>query len=1067
MISRFLKNLTGPSLEDPDPGRRLHAVERLGPDTPAEDLAEFVRGETDAGVRAACIARIDEAPLLLALMEHEPANGAARSRLAALIDAGLDVPALLTQLDDLALIRHLLDATSREADWRAVLGRIDGEDLLTEVAAHHRSPAVRAAAASRVVHEDSLRQVERIARTRDKDVARSVRERLETLRTARQQAEALIVRLRELATEAAALARSEEEPRLAARMEWLRGQRDAVVGEHADLVAAFAPFEQTPPPLPDELAELDRHLQTVADRIAAAAEAERAEQARLAAEAERRETLAAAAGTMERLATELTERLALSGTPQAEISSLRSALELEEARWRDALGDEPAPPGLAERQAEARARVDRQLAVLDRIRELPEAPEVPAPDPVAPDPPTSPTARVRRAASAPQRRGGRPLWQQREVLRGQLASLDAWLQQVDWPADLERPPVVAGVEARAVELRAAIADIDAIEQRLADRIGKLCGRLERALDAKKLKPAAGMHADLQRQLPILPDTDERRRQRVERIRERLEELRDWEYFATAPKREALCSEMESLAGDPEVAPDQRAAKVKALRADWKALGPLRGDEGRALAARFDAAAEQAFAPARAHFEAASEQRAENTRNRERICDELEQFLDSCDWDAADWKTVDRIYRRARDDWQRFADVDARGRSLGKRYHRLTRTLRGHLEGRWKANIARKEELIEAARALLDESARAGPPPPPPRPSACRPSGRPSTSPTAAPTGTCGRRSGPPAMRCSRDSMPPARPRCRTTRHAGWSSNRRHERWRRRWRSCATGNRVRPNRVRPNRTRAPSTPCPPGRCTPPSMPCAASPSRRRDARRTTPPGAPPAKPWTPSVHCAANSISAGAAPGAGPRWSWIWPWPAATAVWRASWRSLPICPGPGSRRCRHARATARPPRRGASPASTWSSPWGWRARRRTLRCACSARWNDSPRACAARPTTIRPAASTTPSAGCWPVRLPPRPTWSCPGARSGPSRVGRALRRPARDRGSDGGLPLLRRVVHHPGGRQRGAGGGAGSRLRQGLRGLLPADPLLRPVRRGRRSAVPADPHRRGVTPATA
>jgi hypothetical protein len=699
MISRFLKNLTGPSLEDPDPERRLRAVERLGPETPAEDLAEFVRGETDAGVRVACVARIDEAPILLALMEHEPANGAARDRLAALIEAGLDVPALLAQLDDLALIRHLLDATSAEADWQAVLGRIDGEDLLAEIASHHRSSPVRAAAAARLVHEDALRQVERIARSRDKDVARSVRERLESLRTARQQADTLLARLRELAAEAGTLARSEEEARLAARMERLRGQRDAVVGEHADLAAAFAPFEQTPPPLPDELVALDRNLQTVADRIAAAAEAERAEQDRLAAEAARHETLVAAAGTMERLATELTGRLALSGTPQAEISSVRSALELEEARWRDALGDDPAPAGLAERQAEARARVDRQLAVLDRIRELPAAPEVPAPESAA-DAYGEGEGEHRLPRSAEE---AAPLWERREVLRGQLASLDAWLQQVDWPGDLERPPVVAGVEARAGELRAVIADLDAVEQRLADRIGKLCARLERALDAKKLKPAAGMHADLQRQLPTLPDTDERRRQRVERIRERLDELRDWEYFATAPKREALCSEMESLAGDPEVAPDERAAKVKTLRADWKALGPLRGDEGRALAARFDAAAEQAFAPARAHFEAASEQRAENTRNRERICDELEQFLDGCDWDAADWKTVDRIYRRAREDWQRFADVDARGRSLGKRYHRLTRTLRGHLEGRWKANIARKEALVEAARALVDES----------------------------------------------------------------------------------------------------------------------------------------------------------------------------------------------------------------------------------------------------------------------------------------------------------------------------------------------------------------------------
>ncbi|HSG89428.1 MAG TPA: DUF349 domain-containing protein [Pseudomonadales bacterium] len=691
MISRFLKNLSGPSIEDPDPSRRLRAIERLEADTPPDALAEFIRSEPDAGVRLACLQRIDDAPTLLELMDHPAAASAARDRLAALLDAGLDARALLDSLGDLAAIRNLLDATGAETHWRAVLERIDGEDVLTEIAGHHRLAAVRSAAAVRVIHEEPLRQLERVARERDKEVARAVRERLDALRGARAEVDSLGARIVQLESEARHLARAEEEPRLAERVEWLRGQRNETLAAIEALGAVFARFELPAPARPAAADDLDAHLASLDARRMAEVEAVEAVVAADAAVRERHAARTSVLDALERLAAQIGERLVDRERAIAERGTLETAVAFEDARWQHALeagdGDDPQTRELLARQTEIRARIQGLLDALAQFADAPPAPEPADPEPVAEQLPAD-----AEAAAA--------LWARRAPLRATLAELDGWLTTMAWPEGVEAPETIRVTRERAERHRAALTAIDAHAKRLSERVGKLCGRLERALDARKLKPAGGMFADLQRQTPLLADADERRNQRIERIRERLEELRDWEYFATAPKREALCVEMEALAEDEAIAADARAGRVKTLRADWKALGTVRGEEGKALARRFDAAAERAFAPARAHFEAEAERRAEHTANRARICDELQQFLDGYDWDSADWKAVERIHRRARDDWKRFGDVDARGRALGKRYHKLSRTLHGHLETRWKDNIARKEALVAAAEALV-------------------------------------------------------------------------------------------------------------------------------------------------------------------------------------------------------------------------------------------------------------------------------------------------------------------------------------------------------------------------------
>ena len=53
---------------------------------------------------------------------------------------------------------------------------------------------------------------------------------------------------------------------------------------------------------------------------------------------------------------------------------------------------------------------------------------------------------------------------------------------------------------------------------------------------------------------------------------RLADLRDWQGFATVPKRQSLCESMEALAAAECTDAPARAEAVKALQEEWKALG---------------------------------------------------------------------------------------------------------------------------------------------------------------------------------------------------------------------------------------------------------------------------------------------------------------------------------------------------------------------------------------------------------------------------------------------------------------------------------------------------------------
>lgn len=660
MINRLLKRFArAVGVPDSSPSVKAKAANAA---SRKQDLSE-------AEQRRQAVTENDDPLALLDLLEDAEVATAARKRLSALFASGIDPLTLAELHGGLARRRQLLEAATAAEHWQPLLEGLSGDDLLADVACHHPLAAVRQAAAPRLVNEDTLRRVEKVCRDRDKVVARQMRERLEPLRAGRTRLGEIDGRLAELAEDLRHWARMEEEPRQAERLHWLCEQQSSLLDERQGLAAALTPFGQELPPPPAAVAVFTATLQDIEARRAAEREARAAE---IAAEQARRDaeaTQEAAVESLELLLTQLAERLDGHPEPAAERSQLRAALALEQGRWEDVSREYRPHTTLVRRRQRAEERLSDLMTALDRLEQLPEC--------VAPAADAEPDA----------------------LATAQQACASA-LKALAWPKGIPTPAPVRQLEATRTEIEAALASHNERMRQHGERLRRNLGRLEAAIERGDMRQAQGIRHDIDTALASaeLP-FDERLAQRAERLVNRVDELVDWQRYATAPKRQELCEAMEQLANEAEVAPEPRAARVKHLREQWNELGPARDDEARSLGTRFNTAAETAFAPCREYFEAQAERHRFNADNRRRICDELAAFIDGYDWETPDWRAVERIYQEVRREWRRYADVDPRERALNRRYHELTRNLRDRLQERWQANIATKEGLLQQAEAL--------------------------------------------------------------------------------------------------------------------------------------------------------------------------------------------------------------------------------------------------------------------------------------------------------------------------------------------------------------------------------
>jgi exonuclease SbcC len=191
--------------------------------------------------------------------------------------------------------------------------------------------------------------------------------------------------------------------------------------------------------------------------------------------------------------------------------------------------------------------------------------------------------------------------------------------------------------------------------------------------------------------------------KLQLLHKQLVELRDWQGFAALPKKQELCEKMQQLA-EIELPPQALADAIHDLQEQWRELKGGSQQEEQKLWLQFKEAADKAYEPCKQYFNQQRELRAENFRQRENICTELENYYQAYHWEQADWKAVEKITETAKNEFHRFAPVDHKKQAVIKeRFDKALKPIIEKLRGEQKNHEGHKQQLIEQAKKLLEST----------------------------------------------------------------------------------------------------------------------------------------------------------------------------------------------------------------------------------------------------------------------------------------------------------------------------------------------------------------------------
>lgn len=545
------------------------------------------------------------------------------------------------------------DKTSRQDDQRELqaeaLKANPSEGELEELAIGGLTAGIRSEAAEALTEKATLQRVQKLAKGKDKGVYQIVRQKLQRIRDDEDRQRKLAETIQTIVRHAVEQARSDDTKLFEARL-------DALLQKWAD-VEAQASQEQTTEFLQavHQCRERLREMQAEKDQLRHQQEQK----------SQRAETLSLLEDTLDELKHQ---------DPDLEpsLASLDALQKTQENRWLEATRDTQVEKQEQKTYENLMQSLRSYISAVKRLGQHRD--EIMA----------------LQATDSSDTDDSKQTDQARVIL-----------ETVDWPRDFRRPTLLDALNRLAGKPRPAKTNKpDSEEQKaLADSLRQVLDKLEEALESKQLKESRQHFKAAQQLAKGLDHRHGKSLQpRMHLLGGQLRELTDWQGFATRPKQESLCEQMEYLANQP-MEPEAKAERIKELQNEWRGLG---GSSDRDLWSRFKQASDQAYEPCKAYFSAKSGLKQANLETRKTICDQLGTFLDNADWNNIDWKAAERIHQTAREEWKAAWPVEFRdNRPVQKRFDDLLKQLEAPLDTERKKNEALKQGIVERAEALIE------------------------------------------------------------------------------------------------------------------------------------------------------------------------------------------------------------------------------------------------------------------------------------------------------------------------------------------------------------------------------
>ncbi len=637
-----------PRWQHPKPGIRRKAIRKLKPDHPSDQqiLQQLARLDQDIDVRCSALDKLVRPELLREIAEHDPTPQVRREairRFCQLIcepgpeqlSAGAR-SAQLEQLNDPDVLTHItLNADSPEIQLAAV-SRIRLEGSLHQIILSSDSFQIRQVAAEGIETPELLDELIRHCRQRDKRLYRLFKDRRDLQKQQARELASQLDSCEKLCAGLQKLASDSTDPHYQARVNALKQRWQEQSSE------ARAPFSEA------WEAALTRCLQNQQDL----------QQARQQEEI-RRQLLQ----QQQQLLNDFSQQLEQIHQQPPLHQQLQQQLQQYRSQW-------------SELTAEQNAREqDQQLfdSLFDRSSGLLESL-------IRYDQQQAPLSQLLRT----------------DAPASQLQSL---LDSIRWPDRLPLPDLIAQAQTRIdTDLRQKQARSEQ-QNRRKQEVDQLLDQLEQSLAQGQLQ-AAG--TQLKKLKPLCDKLGNQfrggQKQRYQRLNASYLELGNWQAYATQPKLEQLCQQMEQLITE-ELDNDDRATRIRELQQQWKQLDSSTTPPQ--LRNRFQQANQQAYAPCQQYYDQQREQRQQNLEQRQRLFDQLSQALTQCR-DSGNYRELAALYRDSKQQWRKFSPVDrAPGKKLQGAFNRLLAQVSDCLDEDQQRNAAAKEALLTEARSLLE------------------------------------------------------------------------------------------------------------------------------------------------------------------------------------------------------------------------------------------------------------------------------------------------------------------------------------------------------------------------------
>ncbi len=195
-------------------------------------------------------------------------------------------------------------------------------------------------------------------------------------------------------------------------------------------------------------------------------------------------------------------------------------------------------------------------------------------------------------------------------------------------------------------------------------------------------------------------------QRLNELDGEVKRLESWLKWSDGQARDGLMAKAEALKNLPQP-PDVLAKEIRAIQEEWKALDKKNGGAPKPKWDKFNAVCKEAYAPAKAHFDALRKQRNENASGREKIIESLHALADEAaaplaEGQVRDWVDIEKRKSALFDQWKKGGGVaNAAWEALDKKFDVALHKLDAGLDAAREPEIARRKRLIAEAEELAN------------------------------------------------------------------------------------------------------------------------------------------------------------------------------------------------------------------------------------------------------------------------------------------------------------------------------------------------------------------------------